>query len=77
MFQSNNTNIFLYLQQYHIRFVMISTQYGKVNKLVTYIYSVISIKCSSGVFGMQAQQYPYIVTGPLNTLSAQYSDNSL
>jgi hypothetical protein len=77
MFQSNNTNIFLYLQQYHIGYVTILTQYGKVNKLVTYIYSVIRVKCSFGVFGMNAQQYPYIVTGPLNTLSAQYSDNSL
>jgi len=58
MFQSNNTNIFLYLQQYHIGYVTISTQYGKVNKLVTYIYSVIRVKCSFGVFGTNAQRYP-------------------
>jgi len=36
---------------------MISTQYGEVNKLVTYIYSCISVKCSFGVFGLHAQQY--------------------
>ena len=58
MIQSNNTNLFLYLQQYHIGFVMMSTQYGRENKLVTYIHSDISVKCIFDVLGLHAQQYP-------------------